>query len=159
MRTFSRLKATSMAVAMAGAAVVGGTATPAQAAPSGAQSAQACSNGRATVSTWGHIGYLRCGATWFLADYNRDGSWDEAFGITPNGDVWHDWPGSGGWKRLGSGNVDRLTSVDATDFNHRSVYGVKNGRVWVTDFGNWTRHAPYKCTDDGRRIWWPWVLA
>jgi hypothetical protein len=55
------------------------------------------------------------------ADWNGDGVADECFGISPGRNIYHAWPGSGGWKVMpNNGKADYVSDVGFLD-GYRTV--------------------------------------
>jgi hypothetical protein len=49
---------------------------------------------------FGYTGYFRSGSYVMGADWDRNGTVDECFGIAEDRTIWHAWPGSGSWQEM-----------------------------------------------------------
>ena len=125
------------------AAVVPGIGVSPQAAATSAAGFQYNCHGR--------IGVLKTGTRVALADWDRDGTPDECFGIAPDRRIYHAWRTSNGWDPMPhNGLADNMedpgwNAVDYGGGQQRSVY------VVVYDKGTYV-----SCRDTGYPDWAQW---
>lgn len=79
-----------------------------------------------TDSCFDYSGTFKDGSPVIAIDWDKNGSSDECFGITPNRTIWHAWPGSGGWREMpNNGRADKILGGNIVS-GHREI------SVWVT---------------------------
>lgn len=101
------------------------------------------------VSCYGYYGTFKVGSRVMVVDWIH--SSDECFGVATDGSVWHTWPASGGWKKMGG-------SIDASDISGpwpEQANGTKGVEVWLEfDHTVWyTRYSlPLGWTNEWARV-------
>jgi hypothetical protein len=157
-----RARAARAAVVAAGfalAAVITAT-TPAAAS---AAAAQAHPTAVQTVPTFTHVpanGRVKCYGyygTFLVGSDVMVVNWvhtsDECFGIATDRTIWHTWPNSGGWKKMGgNGLADDVVGVQNETANGSKgvmVWVAASNRYWIQNYapplgwtGEWTRFYP-----------------
>lgn len=101
-------------------------------------------------SAFGYKGHFLHNTRIALVDYNLDGKYDEAFGIAPNGTVWHAWNNSNGWHEMMNGSQPaKANNTDYAEQIGTASAGV--ARLATADVG--TQHW---ASADIQGTWGPW---
>lgn len=97
------------------------------------------------VSCYGYFGTFKAGTDVVVIGW--DSSSNECFGIATDRTIWHTWPNSGGWRRMGgNGHADEIawpwfTEDPATGWRQAAVYAASNDSIWCQDYyptSDWT---------------------
>ncbi|WIX97863.1 hypothetical protein QRX60_27675 [Amycolatopsis mongoliensis] len=90
------------------------------------------------VSCYGYYGTFKEGSYVMVVDWIHTS--DECFGISTDRTIWHAWPNSGGWKKMGGNGLadDIAYAVD------EGANGSKGVVVWVSSSNKYwvQRYAP-----------------
>ncbi|MEV7044556.1 hypothetical protein [Amycolatopsis sp. NPDC051061] len=90
------------------------------------------------VSCYGYYGTFKQGSYVMVVDWVHTS--DECFGISTDRTIWHAWPNSGGWKKMGGNGLadDVAYAVD------EGSNGSKGVVVWVASSNKYwvQRYAP-----------------
>jgi hypothetical protein len=78
------------------------------------------------ASCFGYFGTFKDGSYILAVDWDGSGTYDECFGIAPGRTIWHEWPGSGGWKQMPNNG-----RADDTWIWYTSNDGRRGVSVWV----------------------------
>ncbi|GAB2980821.1 hypothetical protein [Saccharothrix stipae] len=106
-------------------------------------------NGR--VFCYGYGGTFKVGTYVVVVDWKS--SSDECFGISTDRTIWHAWPNSGGWKKMGGGGyadtIAPLLFLEDRDTKERLavVYTASSNKFWCQLYrlpGGWT-NSWYEC--------------
>lgn len=107
------------------------------------------------VKAFGYPGKKKCGSKVARCDWNKNGTTDAVFVISPGRKIFHAWRNSGGWKQMpGNGRADDAVgcSAEPTDPPSRRVrvYVTSSHRYWCSNWGDlkWkhpTWHGWFRC--------------
>lgn len=95
------------------------------------------------VSCFGYYGTFLGGSHVMVVDWTTAS--DECFGIATDRTIWHTWPASGGWKRMGgNGHADEVAGIvdeDPAGTRGVIVHANSNDTDWYQLYalpGGWT---------------------
>jgi hypothetical protein len=90
------------------------------------------------VSCYGYYGTFKVGTKVMVVDWIHTS--DECFGIATDGTVWHTWPSSGGWTRMGG----TFHADDISGPYPEQANGTKGVEVWLAGSNQvwYQRYAP-----------------
>ena len=100
--------------------------------------------GTATYDCFGRVGILKANTFVVVVDWERNGTWDECFGIAPDRTIYHAWTNSVGWQQMpNNGKADNANTAFLYQGRYHTVKVIVNG-------------VGFYCTSLINGAWGPW---
>ncbi|TDP97604.1 hypothetical protein [Labedaea rhizosphaerae] len=88
------------------------------------------------VACYGYYGTFKAGSSVMVVDWIHTS--DECFGISTDRTIWHAWPNSGGWKKLGGGgsadDVAGVVNEQSDGTKGVVVWAASNNSYWAQEY-------------------------